>query len=413
MVTAASAIKRLISERSGTFLCWIRTMPFEARGRIDLISLNRTTPAGGFRFGLEHGSPMLQLETVSGSVLRAPSLDRVDLRDGVWHLVGFSILENRSVRLHADGKTIFTGQVPGSWSDFLVNEALMFGGGSDVATDASFRGDMDEMSLEPLLSAEAILQRYKSGGADFCGTGLELSSLYSPLSGVQGQPFLQVLGVAGGENLLQSGAKLQLSASAPIEVVSFEDAVVDSIVPGSPTSFQILLKASPGRTDARIGIWLKSNEPNLRLQWKFSTGTVPVQESNGIELPIALGGDRDHDGIDDAWEAANGFSAEDAADGTSDPDGDGVLTRDEFSAGTDPWVAGSVLKPRVTLLDNSRVSLGWSGVAGRFYQILRMDSLGGPARVMRELRASSSGELQYQEVLPATGDGYFRILVLP
>ncbi len=97
--------------------------------------------------------------------------------------------------------------------------------------------------------------------------------------------------------------------------------------------------------------------------------------------PNGPGTDADADGIDDAWERANGLNPELAADALEDPDGDGFTNRDEFEANTNPQDAAD----RLEILE-VQSSDGGANVTFRFeakpeiaYAVLRLDpaALGG------------------------------------
>jgi len=73
----------------------------------------------------------------------------------------------------------------------------------------------------------------------------------------------------------------------------------------------------------------------------YGTPNVPTLETEpGVDAFITrqpLGpADGDHDGMPDAWETTHLLNPADPADATLDPDTDGVISRDEFFAGTDP-----------------------------------------------------------------------------
>jgi hypothetical protein len=75
-----------------------------------------------------------------------------------------------------------------------------------------------------------------------------------------------------------------------------------------------------------------------------------------VDDPIKVGGwpqlatgkppsDRDHDGMADDWERANGLASEDPNDGSRDADGDGYTNVEEFLNATDPRVKDAVGPP--------------------------------------------------------------------
>jgi hypothetical protein len=74
----------------------------------------------------------------------------------------------------------------------------------------------------------------------------------------------------------------------------------------------------------------------------LATGVAGLGVFNTTNLTILP--DFDRDGMADAWEVQFGFNTNSVADGALDFDGDGMINRDEYVAGTDPTDPLSLLK---------------------------------------------------------------------
>jgi hypothetical protein len=85
--------------------------------------------------------------------------------------------------------------------------------------------------------------------------------------------------------------------------------------------------------------------------------------------------DSDHDGLDDAWEIATFGDLK--QDGNGDPDGDGATNLAEWKAGTNPLSAASIFRLSFAgAIGANTISLKWSSVPGKRYQVQYSDDLG-------------------------------------
>lgn len=124
-----------------------------------------------------------------------------------------------------------------------------------------------------------------------------------------------------------------------------------------------------------------------------------------------LDGDRDEDGMSDAWELENGFAPGNPLDALADADGDGVSNRDEFLSGTHPRDAASVLK---LALDSAGDSprLHFVAEPGRSYSIQSQTGLDQPWIPLLQVPAGTEQRLVPLPV-PSPMDSYpqfFRVI---
>ncbi len=99
--------------------------------------------------------------------------------------------------------------------------------------------------------------------------------------------------------------------------------------------------------------------------------------ADSASITVDTTDDADHDGMPFGWEAANGFSDGNAADGLLDSDGDGFTNAQEYLAGTNPRSAASRLKAEqwsvrvVPGTGGHEFTVAWAPVAGHTYTVER------------------------------------------
>jgi hypothetical protein len=122
--------------------------------------------------------------------------------------------------------------------------------------------------------------------------------------------------------------------------------------------------------------------------FSFRAGSANTSVSVVVSNPVARLGigsaiativvapDRDHDGLPDAYETQFGFAPDDPRDATSDADGDGMTTLQEYLAGTDPRMGSSSLKLTPLNWTNGALSFGLLLASNKTYRIEYTDELG-------------------------------------
>lgn len=113
------------------------------------------------------------------------------------------------------------------------------------------------------------------------------------------------------------------------------------------------------------------------------------------------------------WKLKHGVTDVQLADTAwlnSDPDGDGVKTGDEIFAGTNPFVAGSVLRITAITADPSTVTVTFPTEWGKQYVLQGSTTVGGFADLAPPVTGIGSGS-PMQLMGPKGSNKFFRVLV--
>ncbi len=164
-----------------------------------------------------------------------------------------------------------------------------------------------------------------------------------------------------------------------------------------------------------LGSWTNTSNSVFIIFNAQTNGSVRLGVSNpagqtnittGLTLTVLP--DRDHDGLPDAYETANGFNPDDPADGARDDDGDGMSNRDEYLAGTNPRDASSVLRLTVTSTNSS--ILGFIGQSNISYTIQTRTNLdAAPWQTWSNINAQ--GSVRTIQFAPPRSDiRYYRVV---
>ena len=123
-------------------------------------------------------------------------------------------------------------------------------------------------------------------------------------------------------------------------------------------------------------------------------------------------GDKDNDGLPDAWELTYGLNPNDPADAASDSDGDGLSNLQEFAAATNPRNAGSVLKGGIRADSGGKLVLEFATAASRSYTIEFRDSLAaGSWQKFAEIPAALTDQVLQLPINANEAARFFRIVL--
>ena len=127
----------------------------------------------------------------------------------------------------------------------------------------------------------------------------------------------------------------------------------------------------------------------------------------------AAAGDRDADGMTDAWEVANKLAPANAADAAADADNDGVTNLGEFLSGTDPNDANDrFIIESITVADD-RVAITVYVSPSKLYRVEATDTVDGGWVRLSEFTAESDQNSAKFESNAALGQArFFRVVLV-
>ena len=144
----------------------------------------------------------------------------------------------------------------------------------------------------------------------------------------------------------------------------------------------------------------------------FATSVELAGGNRPGRIPVLFGrqpwADGDEDGLPDAWELQFGLNPS-APDGDLDPDLDGVTSRDEWIAGTNPRSAASVLTLAAPVRVGDRLRFQIETVGGRVYRLWGGENL-RPGDWELISVAVGTGEHIALDVLPNSKPQQFYVL---
>ena len=200
-------------------------------------------------------------------------------------------------------------------------------------------------------------------------------------------------------------------------VLQGQTAIFSTIVTGAPPLYYRWIRGGIGYVTSSVPFIVLTNCQNNALirvaVTNLSTGIGGVSSSNA---PLIVLPDFDRDGMADAWETQYGFSTNDIGDALLDLDGDSMINRDEYIAGTNPTDPLSLLKLSLTTIDTGLPELEFVAQSNIAYTIqYRANFTLAPWNNLTNISAQSqSRTVQVNPpILPPGEDRFYRVLTPP
>ena len=169
-------------------------------------------------------------------------------------------------------------------------------------------------------------------------------------------------------------------------------ATFTAIATGAPPIWYRWLRGGVGVQTNNTGLFILTNvqiSAMIRVTaTNFASGPGGVNMTPSTGVALTMLSDFDRDGMADAWETQFGFNTNSVADAVLDSDGDSMINRDEYVAGTDPINALSLLK--LTLSTTNRSVLQFVAQSNIAYSIqFRTNLISGPWNNLTNLTTQS------------------------
>ncbi len=236
---------------------------------------------------------------------------------------------------------------------------------------------------------------YTAAVSDSGGTVIsEPAMLYVLIKPVIVQPPLTQTVVEGG-NVTFSAS---ISGNPPPYLFQWRygSRILTNFILNGTTCFFTLTNVQPDQDDTfyRLAITNAASSAITGVHYEWNLTVLP---------------DADHDGLPDAFEAAQGHP-DNSMVGEQDDDGDGMTNREEYQAGTDGQDPDSYLRVEPPATTGS-ATLSFGAVSNRTYSVEYTDSLTGGAWVkLEDISAATSNHVAHVSDPATVPNRYYRVV---